>query len=66
MRAFKVLKLGESLEVRGWRRVPKVCLPQVVAHLACLARKGRKEAVAHGVSFELKDDAVGRRKAPVE
>jgi hypothetical protein len=46
--------------------VPEVRLAEVEAHLACLARKGCKKALAHGVFGELKDDAVGRRKAPVE
>jgi len=46
--------------------VPEGHLAEVVAHLAAVARKGRKEAVAHGVGGEHKDDAVGCRKAPVE
>ncbi len=60
------LKLGKRLEVRGRRRVPEGRLVDVEAHLACQAREGGKEADAHGVGGELKDDAVGRRKAPVD
>jgi hypothetical protein len=39
--------------------VPEGRLAEIIAHLAAVAREGRKEAVAHGVGSELKDDAVG-------
>ena len=59
-------KCGIRLKVRGRRGVPERRLADVVAHLAVTAGKGRKEAVAHGFGGEHKDDAVWRRKAPVE
>ena len=60
------LKYGIRMEVRGRRRVPEVRLAEIEAHLAAGARKGGKEAVAHGVGGELKDHAVRRRKAPID
>ena len=58
-RARLALKVGKSLVLRGRRRVSEGRLAQVETHLACLAREGGKEAVAHGVGGELEDDAVG-------
>ena len=60
------LQTRKRLVVRGWWRVLEGCLAQVVAHLAFITRQGRKEAVASGVGVELKDDAVGSRKATVD
>ena len=59
------LKYGIRLEVRGRRRVPEVRLAEIEAHLAAGARKGGKEAVAHGVGGELRDDALGGSKLPL-
>ena len=58
-------KCGIRLVVRGRRRMAKGFLPEVEAHLSFLSRKGRKEALAHGVGGELRDDALGGSKLPL-
>jgi hypothetical protein len=45
--------------------MPEARLAEVEAHLAAVARKDRKEAVAHGIGGELEDDHFGGAKLPL-